>query len=373
MFGRVKKKYVILFAVVAFYLIGDQSGLFLMLRARDFYTEFFYPIEGNVPELAADLKAGHVPKIKPINKHDYTMVKKAKGKCLEEDGVHYHSLRLVYLVKSAINHFDRRAVIRKTWGFERRFSDVGIRTVFLLASRGQDAELQLAVENEAREHGDIVQGDFEDTYFNNTLKAMMGLRWAVEQCPTSRFYMFVDDDYYVSTRNVLRFLRNPVNYPRYLTDPVVSFDDEDGVGHQSRQLKQMVDFDLPDDVKLYAGYTIQSRPLRQPLSRWFVDLDEYPFHLWPRYVTAGAYILSRDALQDLYYGSYFVKRFRFDDIFLALVAMKMELERFHSDEFHFDRKTYSVLGYRYVVASHGFSNPAELERTWNQQKQAGNA
>ena len=55
---------------------------------------------------------------------------------------------------------------------------------------------------------------------------MMGLRWAAEQCPTSRFYFFVDDDYYVSTRNTLRFLRNPVNYPAYLEDPVVSFDDE---------------------------------------------------------------------------------------------------------------------------------------------------
>ena len=35
----------------------------------------------------------------------------------------------------------------------------------------------------------------------------------------------MDDDYYVSTRNMLRFLRNPVNYPRYLEDPVISFDD----------------------------------------------------------------------------------------------------------------------------------------------------
>lgn len=32
----------------------------------------------------------------------------------------------------------------------------------------------------------------------------------------SRFYVFVDDDYYVSTRNLLRFLRNPLNYPGYL-------------------------------------------------------------------------------------------------------------------------------------------------------------
>ena len=61
---------------------------------------------------------------------------------------------------------------------------------------------------------------------------MMGLRWAAEQCPTARFYFFVDDDYYISTRNVLRFLRNPVNYPAYLEDPVVSFDDEGDTRHQ---------------------------------------------------------------------------------------------------------------------------------------------
>ena len=45
---------------------------------------------------------------------------------------------------------------------------------------------------------------------------MLGTRWAAEQCARARFYMFVDDDYYVSTRNLLRFLRNPVGYPKYL-------------------------------------------------------------------------------------------------------------------------------------------------------------
>ena len=53
----------------------------------------------------------------------------------------------------------------------------------------------------------------------------MGLKWAATVCPEARFYAFVDDDYYLSTRNLLRFLRNPVNYPRYLQDPTIDFDD----------------------------------------------------------------------------------------------------------------------------------------------------
>jgi hypothetical protein len=39
---------------------------------------------------------------------------------------------VIYLVKSAVGNFERRKVIRQTWGFEKRFADVPIRTVFLL-------------------------------------------------------------------------------------------------------------------------------------------------------------------------------------------------------------------------------------------------
>ena len=132
------------------------------------------------------------------------------------DESHYEELRLVFLVKSAIGNTDKRAAIRKSWGYERRFSDVPIRTVFLVGQSLTNVKLQAEIEAESRLHNDIVQGDFDDTYFNNTVKTAMGLRWAVESCAKSRFYMFVDDDYYVSNRNVLAYLRNSVNYPGYL-------------------------------------------------------------------------------------------------------------------------------------------------------------
>lgn len=54
-------------------------------------------------------------------------------------------------------------------------------------------------------------------------------------------------------------------------------------------------------------------------SKWYLSLEEYPYHLFPPYVTAGAFVLSDSALKDIYYGSFFVKRFKFDDVFLGLV------------------------------------------------------
>ena len=84
--------------------------------------------------------------------------------------------------------------IRQTWGFERRFSDVVIRTVFLLGTATDNHHLiQSKINEEAEKFGDIVQADFLDSYYNNTLKTMSGLKWAVENCPNASFVVFSGD------------------------------------------------------------------------------------------------------------------------------------------------------------------------------------
>ena len=358
------------------YLLCDYFGVLLYLRQSSYDTSFTFPLEGAVGPLVEQLKAGGHPAVPPVYQHDYFLYKSCSARCLAEDGRAYQELRGLFLVKSALGHRARRDAIRATWGFEGRFSDVPVRTVFLLGHAPDDVALEAEVEAEAREHQDIVQGSFVDTYFNNTVKTAMGLRWAVEHCPKSRFYMFVDDDYYVSTRNLLRFLRNPVNYPAYLQEDVITFDEEklrDQI--KLRHLNQLVDFDLPDDVRLFAGFVFaRSRPHRHRSSKWFVPLLEYPFDYWPPYVTAGAYVLSRAALVDMYFTSYYTKLFRFDDIWLGLVARKAEVVPFHCPEFHFYPKdTSRVQHYKFVVASHGFSDPDFMKAFWLKQKEAGNA
>ena len=394
----VKKKIItILTSVIFLYLIIEYSGLFLMARELRYETEFVYPIEGDIRNYVDEMEQGEKLSVNPYDNHNINFIIKNEGKCVtsndDEEGT--LPIRVVYLVKSALGNVENRRAIRRTWGYENRFSDVQIRTVFLL---GSDNKGQTIVKRENEEFNDIIQGDFIDTYYNNTIKTLMGLRWAAEYCPNSRFYLFVDDDYYVSTRNLLRFLRNPSNYPKYLENPTINFDDVQesnihnanmknrrnlklhGYGNFSsmpfthRKLKQLVDFDLPNDVELYAGYTFFPKPHRHKFSKWYISLDEYPYDRFPRYVSAGAYVLSNAALRKFYYGSYFVKKFRFDDVYLGIIAKKLNIEPFHSENFWFYRKhPYNVNDFRYAVASHEFSDAKEMEKVWNQQKHAGNS
>lgn len=198
----------------------------------------------------------------------------------------------------------------------------------------------------------------------------------------------MDDDYYVSIKNILMFIRNPTNYPEYLEEAdevrrkaargLASSEknksyDQLNYGNVRRK-RHILDYELKDDVRLFSGYVFISSPHRHMSSKWYIPLSEYPWHMWPAYVTSGAYILSREALHDMYYSSLYTKHFRFDDIFLGLVAMKAHIEPLHSDQFYFHRAEYSEPhSYKYLLASHGFSNAKELFSIWNQVRSAGYA
>ena len=300
--------------------------------------------------LILQMQKGGKPDLPPINVYTYPYIFINKEKCENSQ-----SIRLAYIVKSAFENFEKRNAIRKSWGFESRFSDVPMRTVFLVGNKLINSEMQEKLNKENEEFKDIIQGDFLDSYYNNTLKTMMGLHWTFHYCNNVKYFLFVDDDYYVSTRNVLRFLRDPKNYPKYLEKYVVT------------SVNEYKDY-------LFAGYVFPySSPIRWFMSKWYVSLDEYPFSHWPPYITAGAYVLSQKSLQDLYYASIYTNYFRFDDIFLGMAAKKAGLIPFHHNEFYFHRKQYNIDDFKWVIASHGFDDPEELQKIWNEQRTAGNA
>ncbi|KAI8036206.1 beta-1,3-galactosyltransferase brn [Drosophila gunungcola] len=310
--------------VLPLILLVDYCGLLTHLHELDFERHFHYPlnddgagssgIEGfsylRMPSFTAEIQARDQPP------------------------------RLTLLIKSAVGNFQRREAIRRTWGYEGRFSDVHLRRVFVLGGAQEKSEKDVAWES--REHGDILQADFVDAYFNNTLKTMLGMRWASQHFNRSDFYLFVDDDYYVSAKNVLKFL---------------------GRGRHSHQPEL-----------LFAGHVFQTSPLRHKFSKWYVSLEEYPFDRWPPYVTAGAFMLSRKALLQLYSTSVHVPLFRFDDVYLGIVALKAGISLQHCDEFRFHRPTYrGPDSYSSVIASHEFGDPAEMTRVWNECRSANYA
>lgn len=366
-FPRNMNRCLSIYLIIAIYIIIDTFGILIHFLEKDFFNEFSYPYNGDIQNYVGKLRMNITPDVHPINDYNYSLQNFPKMKCSSTTG--WNSIRLVYLIKSSVKNHKNRIAIRRTWGYEHRFSDVEIRTVFLVG-KSYNIEWDENVAAEAEAYKDIVVINYYDNYYNNTIKTMMGFKWAVTFCTNAQFYMFADDDYYISTKNVLRFIRNPTNYPEYIKQ---IYNDDINKAFRGGGV-EYINFNLATDVRLYSGFVFQTSPHRHKISKWYVPLDEYPYHLWPPYVTAGAYVLSKEALVDLFYASYYTKHFRFDDIYVGLLAFKAHIEPLHCGEFYYHKKEIDDnTGFEFTIASHGYENPDELTSVWNIQKGKGNA
>ena len=278
-----RRPYTALFSAAGLLLLCDVLGVFRQLLELDYHTQFTYPLDSEVGFYVDLMLNGQQSPVTPLESHQFRYLNDPRERCSGE-----RPLRLLIAVKSAPDHVQRRRAIRRTWGAPR--SDV--RHVFLLGMRAGEHELQRAVRYEAEEYGDIVQAYFQDSYYNNTLKTMSGLRWSAERCADAEHTLFVDDDMYVSVPTVLRLAAQRAAYPA------------------SAGSAAAAEPPRPDSPLLVGFVFPASAPQRHRFSKWFVPLQEYPFSLWPPYCTAGAYLVSRAALRRLLYTSYYTKMFR---------------------------------------------------------------
>ncbi|XP_063380573.1 beta-1,3-galactosyltransferase brn-like isoform X1 [Cydia fagiglandana] len=320
--------------VFLYYFCGVSDYVF----SRDFDSEFDYPLNTDIRPIVVDILAGYKPSVTPINIYPYRFLSNS-GKCNAVE-----KLDLFILVKSAMNHFQHRKAIRQTYGQESYLPGRIVKILFFLGINDMKSQTQRMIEKEIDEHNDIIQIDFHDNYYNNTFKTMMSFRWAYEHCSTADYYLFTDDDMYISVSNLLNY-----------------------VSEQPPTGLSTTFYGNERDRLLFAGYVFKSAPHRYITSKWRVSIDEYPWNRWPPYVTAGAYVLSNKAIKIMYIGSLYVKHFRFDDIYLGIVAKKVGIEPTHCPHFYFYKKKYSKEDYSEVIASHGYSDHSELVRVWNEQ------
>lgn len=116
--------------------------------------------------------------------------------CLQE-------LNLLITIKSTVNHFAQREVIRRTWGGNQRRDDLKLRAVFLVGIAKNNAEMMMKVQEESELFGDVVVGSYVDSYKNLTLKTLSGFRWMAEYCSKAKFFMTIDDDVSVDVAHLI--------------------------------------------------------------------------------------------------------------------------------------------------------------------------
>ncbi|GAB6025848.1 hypothetical protein CHUAL_011828 [Chamberlinius hualienensis] len=109
---------------------------------------------------------------------------------------------MLIIIGSHPSHTALRDVLRKSIV---RSSKSTYRIVFPFGLLQNVYDQQL-LENESKQHGDIVQGNFIDSYHNVTLRDLMALRWAWQRCSQSTFIIRFDDDIAVDVAKVINVL-----------------------------------------------------------------------------------------------------------------------------------------------------------------------
>ncbi len=190
---------------------------------------------------------------------------------------------LVLMVPVAPHELNARNAIRSTWGNESSVQGKATLTLFLMGLTG-GAEAQQQLEEESRQHRDLLQSNFVDSYFNLTIKTMVIMDWLATRCPQANFSMKVDSDMYINLDNLMSLLLSP-NTPRqnYIT-----------------------------------GYLMWDRPVvRNKNSKWYVAEELYPEPKYPTYLLGMGYVFSNDLPEKIVEASKEVKAFNIEDAYVG--------------------------------------------------------
>lgn len=220
-----------------------------------------------------------------VNPYLYDVVLKPSIPCRKDTFV-------VILVHS--HHFNtmQRSAIRNTWGSTAALGGNGswpnvamsraqsLRLVFVLGTHANPALNDIA-RREASRFDDVVQGNFQDSYRNMTLKSLLGLKFVSEHCSTAKYLLKSDDDMFINLPYLLKILTDRVIPGRAIIGPL----------------------------------NVGSGVMRA--GKWKLTQEEFPFTFFPPYESGSAYVISSDIVRTLFETAEYVPHIFIDDVYIT--------------------------------------------------------
>ncbi|XP_068129590.1 beta-1,3-galactosyltransferase 1-like [Hyperolius riggenbachi] len=200
---------------------------------------------------------------------------------------------LIMLVMGKVHDLEARHTIRATWGNESNY-DVDVMTIFLLGfSSFVPDRTQMLLEEESEAFGDIVQQDFMDTYYNLTLKILLGMEWVTKFCPNASYVMKIDNDMFLNVDYLVHKYLRP---------------------------------ELPVREKYFTGYVLNNtKPIRNSGNKWYVPEEIYPNDTYPPYCAGPGYVFSADMAKKIYDVSQRIRVIPMEDSFMGICLYELHI------------------------------------------------
>ncbi|KAH8263302.1 hypothetical protein KR044_007122 [Drosophila immigrans] len=226
--------------------------------------------------------------------------------------------RMLILITSAQTHADARMSIRQTWGHYGTRRDIGM--AFVLG-RGTNETVNQALTEENYMYGDLIRGNFIDSYNNLTLKTISSLEWADQHCNRAQYILKTDDDMFINVPKLLNFVKQLEK-------------------HKNKRL-------------IFGRLAKKWKPIRNKKSKYYVSTDQFPAAVFPSFTTGPAYVMTGDIVHDLYVRSLKTVYLKLEDVFTTgIVAQSLGIERLHVNEFVNRRISFNPCNIRNAISVH---------------------
>lgn len=224
-------------------------------------------------------------------------------------------IKLLVLISSAMSHDAARMSIRQTWMHYGTRRDVGM--AFVLG-RGTNETINKALTQENFIYGDLIRGNFIDSYNNLTLKTISTLEWADVHCPKAKYILKTDDDMFINVPKLLTFLDK----------------------HKDKRT-------------IYGRLAKKWKPIRNKKSKYYVSVDQFAAGVFPSFTTGPAYVLTGDIVHELYVRSLKTVYLKLEDVFTTgIVAKSLNVKRVQANEFVNRRISFNPCNIRNAISVH---------------------
>jgi hypothetical protein len=230
----------------------------------------------------------------PKNVHRFNVIRSPTlaSECLHDSK---SGLLILALVIIGADFFEKRQVIRQTWGNPKFTSPSDLRVLFVIGLTS-NAELNSRIESEFNEYGDLIQEDYLDSYWILTIKVIGAFKWVHENCPKVRYVLRVNDHIHVNVFALINHFKNLAspNSTRYFLEKLAT-------------MSKTTTF-----TNTVWGVVLKASSVqRDRANKYFVPDEEFGFNYFLPYMEGSAFMMSRDLAVAVYNLSTFVDWPRF--------------------------------------------------------------
>ncbi|XP_075199225.1 beta-1,3-galactosyltransferase 2-like [Anomaloglossus baeobatrachus] len=240
---------------------------------------------------------------------------------------------LVIMILGTCHDSESRQTIRETWGNVSLYNVDVIRVFLVGLPQIFPEKVQDSLEEENAIYGDIVQQDFIDTYYNLTLKTLMGMEWVTKFCPSASYVIKIDIDMFLNVNTLVHELLKP-NVPvreNYFTGTIIT----------------------------------NTGPLREKDFKWYVPEEVYPNDTYPPYCAGPGYVFSAEMAKKIYDVAQKIRVIPMEDVFMGicLYELQIPLTEPPQGKFNGHKMDYDYCSFKKVVTVHHYAGN-ELRDIW---------